>query len=119
MVRQAIPVLVIVTVAVSGVSDWRAKYFDAAAGSGLTGKNVYGGLHRKDYILETTGNGVAIFDYDGDGADDIFFANGATLPGQSGQSGRPQLYHNDGKGHFTDVAARAGLTQTGWAQGVC
>ncbi len=44
------------------------------------------------------------------------FANGATL---KGPAGRPQLYKNDGKGHFTDVAIKAGLTQTGWAQGVC
>src|SRR5712672_1964430 len=96
----------------SEVTRWGARYLDVAEQTGITGKNISGGLHRKNYILETTGNGVAIFDYDGDGADDIFFANGTTLPGQSGQSGRPQLYHNDGKGHFTDVAARAGLTQT-------
>src|SRR5258708_24298325 len=87
--------------ALAAVGAWSARYLDIAERAGLTGKNVYGGLHRKDYILETTGNGVAIFDYDGDGVDDIFFANGTTLPGQSGESGRPQLYHNDGKGHRT------------------
>src|SRR5437867_9961938 len=103
----------------SAVNNWEARYLDVAVRAGLTGKNVYGGLQRKDYILETTGNGVAIFDYDGDGADDVFFANGAILPGQSGQGGRLQLYHNDGKGRFSDQAAKAGLTQTGWAQGVC
>src|SRR5437867_4090584 len=108
MVRQAIPVLVIVTVAVSGVSDWRAKYIDVAAASGLTSKNIYGGLHRKDYILETTGNGVAIFDYDGDGNDDLLFANGTTLNSKPGEGGRLQLYHNEVKGHFTEVAAKAG-----------
>ena len=31
----------------------------------------------------------------------------------------PQLYHNDGHGHFTDVAAHAGFTTEGWGQGVC
>src|SRR5437867_13243544 len=94
--------------AVSAVNDWRAKYFDVAAASGLTGKNIYGGLQRKDYILETTGNGVAIFDYDGDGNDDLFFANGTTLNSKPGEGGRPQLYHNEVKGHFTEVAAKAG-----------
>ena len=44
-----------------------------------TARNVYGGTSRKDYILETTGNGVAIFDYDGDGKNDIFIANGTRL----------------------------------------
>jgi len=111
--------VVISAIALFAVSDWRAKYLDVAAASGLTAKNIYGGLHRKDYILETTGNGVAIFDYDGDGNDDIFMANGTTLTGKAAEGGHLQLYHNDGKGHFTEVAATAGMTQVGWAQGVC
>ena len=99
---------------------FRADFRDIAAAAGLTGKNVYGGRDRKDYILETTGNGVAIFDYDGDGNNDIFLANGTRLeaPGAQGPS-LPQLYHNDGKGHFRDVAAEAGFKHEGWAQGVC
>src|SRR5260370_1701042 len=105
--------------AVSAVSDWRAKYLDVAAASGLTSKNIYGGLHRKDYILETTGNGVAIFDYDSDGNDDLFFANGTILNSKPGEGGRPQLYHNVGNGHFTEVAAKAGVTHMGLAQGGC
>src|SRR5258708_18705871 len=105
--------------ALSAVSDWRAKYLDVAAASGLTGKNIYGGLHRKDYILETTGNGVAIFDYDSDGKDDIFFANGTTLNSKPGEGGRPQLYHNESNGHFTEGAAHAGVAPAGWGQGGC
>src|SRR5579863_2499458 len=97
---------------------FRADFRDIAAESGLTGKNVYGGRDRKDFILETTGNGVAIFDYDGDGRYDIFIANGTRL--HSGQEpARPQLYHNDGNGHFTDVGAKAGFGVSGWQQGVC
>ncbi len=119
MVTALAVLAIVATVAMSAVSDWRAKYFDVAAASGLTGKNIYGGLQRKDYILETTGNGVAIFDYDGDGNDDLFFANGTTLNSKPGEGGRAQLYHNDGNGHFTEIAAKAGLTQVGWAQGVC
>jgi hypothetical protein len=93
---------------------------DIAAQAGLTGRNVYGGLKHKDYILETTGNGVAIFDYDGDGRNDIFIGNGSTLDAaQSGVHPHLQLYHNEGKGRFTDVALKAGLTAEGWAQGVC
>jgi hypothetical protein len=93
---------------------------DIAAQSGLTGRNVYGGLKHKDYILETTGNGAAIFDYDGDGRNDIFIGNGSTLDAsQSGVHPHLQLYRNEGKGRFTDVAVKAGLTAEGWAQGVC
>ena len=92
------------------------NFIDIGAQAGLTVPNIAGGVDRKDYILETTGNGAVIFDYDGDGANDIFIANGSTLDGKSAPS---QLYHNDGHGHFTDVAAQAGLDRTGWAQGAC
>jgi hypothetical protein len=94
-----------------------ASFRDTAAEAGLTAKNVFGGLDRKDYILETTGNGVAILDYDGDGRNDIFIANGTRL-NATAQS-PSQLYHNDGNGHFHDVAVAAGLGMTGWGQGVC
>jgi hypothetical protein len=103
----------------AAASAWNLSYTDIAAESGLTGKNVSGGINRKDYILETTGNGVAIFDYDGDGAEDILLANGTTISGRDRPPGRLQLYRNNGKGIFTDMAGEAGLTKTGWAQGVC
>jgi hypothetical protein len=95
------------------------SFVDLAPSSGLTVANTFGGKTRKDYILETTGNGVAIFDYDRDGAEDIFVVNGTTLGESSPGRHIPQLYHNDGHGHFTDVAAQAGFTTEGWGQGVC
>jgi hypothetical protein len=95
------------------------SFVDLAPTSGLTIGNTFGGKTHKDYILETTGNGVAIFDYDGDGAEDIFIANGTTLDERASGHHLPQLYHNDGHGHFTDVAAHAGFTAEGWGQGVC
>jgi len=96
------------------------RLVDLAAPSGLTLSNTFGGRETKTYILESTGNGVAIFDYDGDGSNDILIANGTTLePPPAGPPRTVQLYRNDGKGHFTDVARRAGFTVEGWAQGVC
>ena len=97
---------------------FRADFHDIATAAGLTGMNVYGGLDRKDYILETTGNGVAIFDYNGDGRNDIFIANGTRLNGAAADS-LPQLYRNEGNGHFRNAAAQAGFKALGWAQGVC
>ena len=95
------------------------SFVDIAASAGLTVPNTYGGKTRKDYILETTGNGAAIFDYDGDGAEDIFVTNGTTFDKSTAAPPLPQLYHNDGRGHFTDVAAKAGFNTPGWAQGAC
>lgn len=93
---------------------------DIAESSGLTGQNTYGGTNRKDYILETTGNGVAIFDYDGDGRNDIFIANGTVLGRDPKQPPRTsQLYHNEGNGKFREAGKQAGFTDEGWAQGVC
>jgi len=101
---------------VIAASVFHADFRDIATACGLTAKNIFGGAARKDFILETTGNGAAIFDYDGDGRDDIFIANGRQL----NSAGAPaQLYHNEGAGHFRDLAKQAGLTRTGWEQGVC
>jgi hypothetical protein len=109
------------TLLLAGIAalDLPVQFEDVARSSGLTVANTSGGKTRKDYILETTGNGVAIFDYDGDGAEDIFIANGTTLDRQSGARHLPQLYHNDGHGRFTEVGEKAGFTAEGWGQGVC
>src|SRR5882672_3280718 len=51
------------------------RYEDIAAQAGLVGINVSGAEKNKQYIVETTGTGVAIFDYDNDGLPDILFVN--------------------------------------------
>src|SRR5713101_7666237 len=58
-----------------------AYFTDVAQKAGLTMMNVFGGKDTKRYIIETTGAGVAIFDYDNDGWPDIFIVNGTTLEG--------------------------------------
>ena len=96
------------------------NFVDIAEKAGLNFTNVFGGLLTKKYIIETTGTGVAIFDYDNDGWPDIFFVNGTTLEGSGdGQAPTNHLYRNNHDGTFTDVTAQAGLTATGWGQGVC
>src|SRR5580704_1559365 len=93
-------------------------YKDIAAKAGLTAINVSGAGKNKQYIVETTGNGVAIFDYDNDGLPDILFVNGDRFQHDGGPSG-PVLYHNLGGLRFEDVTEKAGLVHTGWGQGVC
>jgi enediyne biosynthesis protein E4 len=117
--RAAVMCGIFAALAAPLLPPFRADFRDIAAQAGLTATNVYGGLQRKDYILETTGNGVAIFDYDGDGRNDIFIANGTRLSGAAPGDSLPQLYHNEGNGRFKNVAAGAGFQALGWAQGVC
>ncbi len=100
----------------AAVADFR----DIAALAGLTAKTVIGGESTKKFILETTGGGVALFDYDNDGWLDIFLVNGSRLEGfPKGQEPTSHLYRNNRDGTFTDVTGAAGLTHVGWGQGVC
>src|SRR6266571_1697772 len=95
-------------------------FTDAAAKAGLTAPVIFGGENTKIYVIETTGTGVAIFDYDNDGWPDIFVVNGTKLEGlPSGKAPTSHLYHNNHDGTFTDVTAKAGLIHAGWGQGVC
>ena len=72
------------------------------------------------YIVETVASGLALFDYDGDGDEDIYFLNGAPLPGaKADPPPRNALYRNDGGWRFTDVTAQAGVGDTGYGLGVC
>ena len=47
-----------------------ANFTDIAEKAGLTMQNIFGGVDTKKYIIETTGTGVAIFDYNQRGAAD-------------------------------------------------
>jgi enediyne biosynthesis protein E4 len=97
-----------------------AYFIDIAKNAGLTVTNTFGGVNSKKYIIETTGTGVAIFDYDNDGWPDIFIVNGTKLEGfPAGEKPTNHLYRNNHDGTFTDVTEKAGLVRTGWGQGVC
>jgi hypothetical protein len=117
----AIFILLVITASAASAAAI-ANFVDVAEKSGLTMSNVFGGKDTKKYIIETTGTGVAIFDYDNDGWPDIFLVNGTTLEGfPAGNADAPSnhLYRNNHDGTFSDVTAKAGLTATGWGQGVC
>ncbi len=97
-------------------------WFENIAGkAGIRVLNANGDAASKHYIIEATGSGVAVFDYDNDGWPDIFLVNGELLPGQNRKGAPPvsHLFHNNHNGTFTDVTAQSGLGDTGWGQGAC
>lgn len=81
---------------------------------------TWAGGPTKDHILESAGNGVALFDYDGDGWLDIYLVTAAQLtPTRERIPHRNALYRNLGNWQFEDVSARAGVDFAAWGNGAC
>src|SRR5271163_1552997 len=95
-------------------------YQDIAEKAGLTSWRHTMGTPEKNYIIETTGSGVALLDYDNDGWLDIYLVNGSTYEALDGKAEPPHaaLFHNNHDGTFTDVSAKAGVTNDRWGYGV-
>lgn len=97
-----------------------AKFTDITSEAGIHFVHVNGAYGDK-LLPETMGGGVAFFDYDNDGNQDLLFVNSCYWPGHV-PSGTAQptmaLYHNDGHGRFTDVTAGSGLDVSCYGMGV-
>jgi hypothetical protein len=105
---------------VAGKAPIGVNFVDVAKESGLKATTIFGGEHKNKYLLETTGCGVAFYDYDNDGWLDIFLVNGTRLEGfPAGRMPTNRLFKNNRDGTFTDVTEKAGLVHSGWGQGVC
>jgi hypothetical protein len=97
-----------------------AKFTDITAAAGITFTHVNGAYGDK-LLPETMGGGVAFFDFDNDGRQDLLFINSSYWPGHTPPGKAPPtmaLYHNDGHGRFTDVTAGSGLDITLYGMGV-
>ncbi|MGC4049100.1 MAG: hypothetical protein QM757_06245, partial [Paludibaculum sp.] len=64
------------------------EFRDVAEAAGLAHVFPNGGMQTKEFIIETTGSGVAFLDYDNDGLPDAFVI--------SGEGALSRLYHNEG-----------------------
>ncbi len=93
---------------------------DMTRAAGLSGWTHVMGAADKKLIIDTNGSGVGLIDYDNDGWLDIYLVNGSTFNALDGKQEPPHaaLFHNNHDGTFTDVAAKAGVTNDRWGFGV-
>ena len=94
-------------------------FADITKQAGIAFKHSYGD-HHLDNIVEGTGAGVCVFDYNGDGLMDLYFVTGTWTKNVSSNEGRDlrgklsnKLYRNNGDGTFTDVTEKAGVGGNG------
>jgi hypothetical protein len=93
---------------------------DVTRAAGLSGWTHVMGAADRGLIIDTNGSGVGLIDYDNDGWLDIYLVNGSTFNALDGKETPPHaaLFHNNHDGTFTDVAAKAGVTNDRWGFGV-
>ena len=102
------------------VDSGPVPFADITKSAGLAGwKHIMGNADKR-LIIDTNGSGVGLIDYDNDGWLDIYMVNGSTFNAMDGKEEPPHaaLFHNNRDGTFTDVAAKAGVTNDRWGFGV-
>jgi len=101
------------------------SYMDATSASGIHFRQNNSATPEK-YLIETMTGGVAVFDYDNDGWEDIFLINGARIragqrDGEALDKSAPEfwnrLYRNNHDGTFADVTEKAGVRGSGYGMG--
>lgn len=90
---------------------------DVAAEAGVTAPLVCG-LPDKPSILDGTGPGVGILDYDGDGLMDLYLVQAGTTYDPGAVHAPDVLYRNLGGWRFADVTARAGVGDRHFGSGI-
>lgn len=96
-------------------------FVNVAEKSGLSAFRDKCGSAAKEYLVETLGGGVALFDYNNDGLIDVFLVNGSYFEALSNPNlprSCSRLFRNNGDGSFTDVTKESGLINDGWGVGV-
>ena len=78
----------------------------------------FSGTTAEKYFPTANGSGVAMFDYDGDGRLDLYFATATLLPLGTARKGPNRLFKNLGGNRFRDVTESAGVGFAGFCHGI-
>ncbi len=98
----------------------QVSFVDVTQHAGINFKYTFGD-YTYENILESSGSGVTIFDYNNDGHMDIYLLNGTYLEGISDKEGKAfegssnELYKNNGDGTFSEIAKKAGVDDKHWS----
>ena len=68
-------------------------------------------------LPETMGSGIAWLDYDADGWMDVYVVQSGPFPPANSPKAADRLFRNKGDGTFSDVTAKAGLSDTAYGMG--
>jgi hypothetical protein len=104
----------------SVAQNTKVVFTDVTKKAGIDFKYTFGDLSYKN-ILESSGSGITVFDYNNDGLMDVFMMNGTYIEGVSDRTGEKfrdtpdRLYKNNGNGTFKEVSAEAGLVDRNWS----
>ena len=96
------------------------KFTDIADEAGVRFRHFNGGYGDK-LLPETMGGGVAFFDFDNDGDQDLLFINSTSWPWKAspdGQAPKMGLFRNNGAGRFEDATVGSGLELNLYGMGV-
>jgi hypothetical protein len=116
-IRKLLAVLpLLLAAAPHAVSAEGIKLREVSKAWGIDFHHHNGGSGQR-YMVETMVGGVVMFDFDGDGDEDLFFVDGGSLPGYTGEPARSRLFRNDGNGHFVDWTERSGIKVTTYGSG--
>ncbi len=107
-------------------AQFSPQWVDRAKSAGITATHFDGG-HPKQYLPQLMMTGLALFDFDKDGWNDIYLLNGFTLSSDNVAVEKPvdrrthagnTLYRNNRDGTFSDVTESAGVACGSFCMGV-
>ena len=98
----------------------KVKFTDITKNAKIDFKYTFGDYSYVN-ILESSGSGITVFDYNNDNLMDIYMMNGTWLKGISDPDGevfkdsKNYLYKNNGDGTFSEVSGEAGIDDRNWS----
>ena len=116
MRRLSIPLFVFALCLPLAADAQGIRFREVSGPWGIDFRHHHGGSGQR-YMVETMVGGVVMFDFDGDGDEDLFFVDGGKLPGYAGDEPRSRLFRNEGGGRFVDWTERSGIVATTYGVG--